>query len=479
MALFAIGFAQTADSKWNIGLHMTQTEYRGDLGNGFFDFDDFDPGVMLNVGYYLSPTFDLNARFGYAEVDYTDENGTYGVGNGGYADLLNSPRSWGFDGNLWNASLNLKLKFNNGWFFSEDAIVGPFINGGVGMTYMDVDHQRIYGQSKEYSNLALNYGGGFNIRLGERLNMVLEANVINPTTDVYDGVDVSSAPGWEGADKSDDRFLQYSVGFTYNLGAKQDSDGDGVADRKDKCPNTPIGVAVDEDGCPIDTDGDGVPDYMDKCPKEPGTINGCPDIDGDGIIDSEDKCPKVAGLKELQGCPDSDDDKDGVLNLQDKCPNTPVGVEVDKDGCPIDTDGDGIADYLDKCPNEAGPAKTQGCPVQDQLNEFAKQIYFNFDKATLKTESFIVLDKVVELIKPHSDQDFKIIVKGHTDSKGNDAYNQKLSERRAASVRDYLVKKGIDASKIRSIGYGETQPIATNDTAEGRAQNRRTEIVVE
>ncbi len=309
------------------------------------------------------------------------------------------------------------------------------------------------------------------------LEVALEAGIYNPMTDVYDGIDRGTVT-WNGAGDSDDEFLQYSLGLSLNLGSKVDTDGDGVADRKDKCPDTPVGVAVDENGCPLDTDGDGVADYLDKCPAVAGTVNGCPDTDGDGVIDLKDKCPEVAGLKELQGCPDGDDDKDGVFNLKDKCPNTPVGVKVDAKGCPVDTDGDGIADYLDKCPKEAGPAKTQGCPVQEKLNKFAKQIYFNFNKSSLKPESFVVLDQVVDLLKENAGT-YKVAIKGYTDSMGSDAYNLRLSDKRAAVVKDYLVKKGIPADKLSSRGYGESNPIATNETAEGRAQNRRTEIVVE
>ncbi|PVX51071.1 thrombospondin type 3 repeat-containing protein [Balneicella halophila] len=474
-------FAQTEDNKWNIGLHLTQTEYQGDLGNGFLKFDDFDPGVMLNVGYYLSPTFDLNARFGYAQVDYTDDNGTYGVGNGGYADLLGSNRSWGFDGDFMNASLNLKMKLNNGWLFREDAVVGPFINGGVGMTYMDVDHKRIYGQSKTYSNMALNYGGGFNFRLGERFNMVLEANVINPMTDVYDGVDAGTAPGWtadmndKGGDagESDDMFLQYSVGFTYNLGKKKDADGDGVSDRKDKCPNTPAGVAVDEDGCPIDTDGDGVPDYLDKCPNEPGTVDGCPDRDGDGVADKDDDCPDVAGLAQLNGCPDTDGD--GVIDSKDECPDTPKGVKVDSKGCPVDTDGDGIPDYLDKCPNEAGVKENNGCPkVEEAPVYYDRVVHFNFNKWNIRRVDIETLNEVAA--KMMEDTTLTANISGHTDWIGTDPVNQRISELRARAVKKYLVKKGVDENRINTVGYGENSPVDTNETSEGRANNRRAEV---
>lgn len=479
LAIFSVLSAQTKDSRWAVGLHTNFTEYQGDLGNEFLSFEDIDPGIGLSLGYYLSPSFDLTAKVTYFDVDYTDTDGTYGRGNRGYADKVGTRYGdWGFNGDMWASALNLKFKLNNGWLFKEEAAISPFAIGGIGFTRIHSESTRDVQSSKTYSNMAFYYGGGLNLRLSDRWNMILEAGIYNPMTDVYDGIDKGTS-NWSGADNSNDQFLQYSLGVTYSLGKRVDSDGDGVFDKDDKCPNTPIGVAVDKAGCPIDTDGDGVADYLDKCPAEAGTVEGCPDKDGDGVIDKKDKCPDVAGLKELDGCPDADDDKDGVLNLSDKCPETPAGVQVDSKGCPVDTDGDGIADYLDKCPNEEGPEKTQGCPVQKQLNEFAKQIYFNFDKATVKSESLTVLDQVVEMLQKHADGAFTVTIDGHTDNRGSDVYNQKLSEKRAAAVKDYLISKGMPAEKLHSRGYGETRPIASNKTKEGRAQNRRTEIIVE
>ncbi len=480
VAITSVLFAQTKDHRWAVGLHATQTNYQGDLGNEFLRFNDIDPGVSLSLGYYLSPTFDITAKAGWGHVDYKDINGTYAKCRGGVADVMGTynKESWSFYGGLWNASANLKLKFNNGWLLKEDSFISPFLIGGLGFTRFQSVAVINHIHKGTYTNFALYYGAGLNVRLTERLNMVLEAGIYNPMTDVYDGVEEKTVPVWNGVKESNDEFLQYSIGFTYSLGKMKDADGDGVADKKDKCPNTPAGVAVDKDGCPIDTDGDGVADYLDKCPKVAGTIEGCPDTDKDGIIDSKDKCPKVAGLKELQGCPDGDDDKDGVANLKDKCPNTPKGVKVDAKGCPIDTDGDSVADYQDKCPKVAGSPKTQGCPVQEQLNAFAKDVYFNTNSATLKRESYAVLDQVVALLKKYNGN-YNIAIKGYTDSVGRDSYNLKLSEKRALAVKNYLVKKGVSASKLSSRGYGEANPIATNKTKEGRAKNRRTEIVVE
>ena len=195
-----------------------------------------------------------------------------------------------------------------------------------------------------------------------------------------------------------------------------DTDGDGVFDYMDKCPDTPAGVKVDETGCPLDTDGDGVYDYMDKCP------------------------------------------------------DTPKGVVVDKDGCPLDTDGDGVYDYLDKCPGTPVGAKVNadGCWVLEN------DVLFDFDKSVIKPVAIGVLDEVVQVLK--NMQGLKISLDGHTDGVGTAAYNMKLSERRAGAVKAYLIDKGIDAQRLSSTGYGMTKPVASNETDDGRALNRRVEI---
>ncbi len=226
-----------------------------------------------------------------------------------------------------------------------------------------------------------------------------------------------------------------------------DSDGDGVPDWADKCPNTPKGVKVDKAGCPLDSDGDGVPDYLDKCPATPKGV-------------------KV----DAAGCP-LDSDGDGVPDYLDKCPGTPKGVKVDAAGCPLDSDGDGVPDYLDKCPNTP-----KGVDVDSAGCWIAKGLRFDYDKAEIRPEFYPVLDKVVRVLEMNPTM--KIEVLGHTDSAGSQTYNLELSARRARAVKEYMVSKGIETTRIIAIGKGEMNPIATNDTPEGRAQNRRVEFNV-
>jgi outer membrane protein OmpA-like peptidoglycan-associated protein len=259
----------------------------------------------------------------------------------------------------------------------------------------------------------------------------------------------------------------------------KDEDKDGVSDKKDKCPGTPAGVAVDPNGCPLDKDGDGVPDYQDKCPDVKGVValQGCPDRDGDGVTDADDKCPDTPGKAELAGCPDADND--GVIDQNDKCPDTPAGVAVDANGCPLDKDGDGVPDYQDRCPDRAGPASNQGCPemkaeAKKVLNEATKYINFEFNKARLLPSSYPKLQELVRIMSEYPD--YSLSIAGHTDSKGADAYNLRLSYDRAASARTYMLSQGVPAERIQSRGYGETKPIANNTTAAGQAQNRRVDF---
>ncbi len=287
-----------------------------------------------------------------------------------------------------------------------------------------------------------------------------------------------------------------------------DTDGDGISDNADKCPNTP-GIAALM-GCP-DADGDGVTDADDKCPYAAGVpaLMGCPDSDMDGIADADDKCPTVKGLAALMGCPDSDGD--GVSDPNDKCPNEagpkdnggcPVKVvEADRDmdgvadkddacpdakgeakwrGCP-DTDGDGVGDNMDKCPREAGPASNSGCPeikVEDKerINFAIKNIRFKTGSNILTTESNAILDELAGILARYPG--YNVSIAGHTDSDGDAAANQKLSEARAKACYDYLLTRGIDARRMGHAGYGETQPIADNKTPEGKQLNRRVEFTL-
>lgn len=257
----------------------------------------------------------------------------------------------------------------------------------------------------------------------------------------------------------------------------RDKDGDGLKDDIDGCPETP--GPIENNGCPWeDNDGDGILDKDDTCPMEAGPIenNGCPwkDSDGDGVLDKDDDCPETPGKMEFNGCPDTDGD--GIIDGNDRCPNH-AGKPENK-GCP-DTDGDTLVDLDDECPNVAGPVSNRGCPevtkeVQKQLNDYAKTILFDTGKATIKPESVTVMVDIIQILNEYPNA--KFTVEGHTDSVGSSESNQKLSEARANSVRDFLINEGISGNRLTAIGFGEEKPIASNTTKLGRKQNRRVEI---
>jgi OmpA-OmpF porin, OOP family len=233
---------------------------------------------------------------------------------------------------------------------------------------------------------------------------------------------------------------------------------------------------------PVDTDKDGIIDSLDKCPTVPGLAkyDGCPvpDTDKDGLNDEEDKCPTVFGLARYQGCPIPDADKDGINDEEDKCP-TVAGL-ARYQGCPlVDTDKDGVPDEEDKCPDVPGTKENNGCPdikpeTVKRVDYAANNIYFATGKYVLLAKSFTGLKEVAQILKDNPQ--LKMSIDGHTDNVGTDASNQKLSENRAGAVKNYLIKQGIEESRLIVTGHGESEPIADNKTADGRQKNRRVEM---
>ena len=245
----------------------------------------------------------------------------------------------------------------------------------------------------------------------------------------------------------------------------------------------PVPVVVAPPPPPVipDTDGDGIFDNVDKCPTVAGLAkyDGCPipDTDKDGINDEQDKCPTVPGLAKYQGCPIPDTDKDGINDEEDKCPTVPGLAKYQ--GCPPpDRDGDGVIDEEDKCPDVAGPASNGGCPVLDNTTFDAKLVQFNTGTSVLTAAAMKELNDGAALLNDPKYSMLKVAIEGHTDNQGKAADNQKLSEKRAAAVKAYLVKKGVAADRLSTSGFGQTVPVADNKTAAGRASNRRVEFKV-
>jgi outer membrane protein OmpA-like peptidoglycan-associated protein len=275
-----------------------------------------------------------------------------------------------------------------------------------------------------------------------------------------------------------------------------DRDRDGIPDAADSCVEIPGEHNADpkQNGCPPDKDGDGVIDAKDACVAVAGIThadpnkNGCPpDKDGDGVADELDACVDVPGVASSEplrnGCP-PDRDRDGVPDAGDACPDT-MGQKSDdpkKNGCPPDADGDGVPDITDACPSDRGmrqdDPKKNGCPavvVQKNQVVILQQVQFDTDQATIKPVSDGILDEVARVLTEHAELK-KLEVQGHTDDRGGRQHNMKLSDARAAAVREALIQRGVDAARLTAKGYGPTRPIAPNTNDAGREKNRRVEF---
>ena len=379
-------------------------------------------------------------------------------------------------------SMHARLTYNTGLGAGIGFILGAgYVNNWWYGMQMNSYFQNTNGTDGGPGGLiGLRFGAGGKVSIRLDLTGDYITSPINDTT--------SAITGGPTADNS-----RFDVGMDAMLSvafgghkAPKDSDKDGVVDKSDLCPNTPLGDAVDANGCslPKDSDGDGVTNDKDKCPNTPaGTkvdANGCPfgDADKDGVTDNLDKCPNtpMGATVDANGCP-SDQDADGVYNGIDKCPDTPPGVKVTATGCPVDTDGDGVADYLDKCPNTPAGMKVNvaGCPVLFEAGKSAMVltgVTFATNSAVLDPSSTEVLDKVANAVQ-YNPAGAKFEVAGYTDNTGSLAHNNKLSQQRADAVMNYLISKGVPASMLVAKGYGPKFPIDTNATADGRANNRR------
>ncbi len=465
--------AQTADKMWNIGLHGGASQYSGDLGKDFYRTDQPFYGFGgVSVSRYIGSHFDLNLLLTKGDIGHSSEEGYF------------------FSG-LSTGTLNFRFNITG-----TDAVVRPylFVGGGVLMFSVNPTSDK---SKIDYATPSA--GGGLNFRISESVMFQIQETFFFSSGDDKDGVNINS----------NDVFLEHSAGFTFNFGNKKDADGDGVADRKDKCIETPKGVMVDVNGCPIDKDGDGIADYLDACPADKGlaSLKGCPDRDADGLADKDDECPDTKGETTLKGCPDTD--LDGVADIHDKCADTKPKYKVDITGCPLDndndgvinedddcpdssgtpamggcpdSDGDGISDNKDRCPDSAGVIANKGCPEitkEDvkKITQIASKIFFETNSDKLKIASLTQLDELVIILKRY--EGANLIIEGHTDSQGKDEYNLNLSQRRTESVKKYLMANGIFESRLTAIGFGESKPIADNSTSTGRAKNRRVELKTE
>jgi OOP family OmpA-OmpF porin len=375
------------------------------------------PGAI--VGLKLDPNWALEGRIHYGQFDPRTGTG---------------PQT-----KLWHAEGNLA------YFLAPEERFSPYLTGGMGTVGVS--------GGLDGREFAWNAGFGFFYHFNEKVSLRLDGRNVTFRHPV-----VASSEWLE----SHEVFAGLSFGLGATRRSAADADHDGVADRLDRCPNTPRGAKVDADGCPIDSDGDGVWDGIDECPRTP------------------------AGARvDARGCP-KDSDGDGVYDGIDECPDTPRGCTVDAKGCEKDSDKDGVCDGVDRCPGTPAHTKVDkyGCTISSKEQELLQtgmirldNVYFDTAKSTIKPASYKVLDEVAGILNKYDD--LRIEVGGHTDARGAEAYNKTLSRARAKAVLDYLVSKhNLSASRFTAEGYGESKPIASNGTAAGMAKNRRVEFKV-
>ncbi|MDG1824407.1 MAG: OmpA family protein [Flavobacteriaceae bacterium] len=432
--------AQTALNPWQITLGANAVEFyeRGgieyQMGNDGIQFDN-----KINYSKYLS----------YLEVSrYLGRGISFQLGGTlNQVDRITSNPSENPD---------LYLSVDGGLAFSPSLNTGnfnPTLSLGLGYTSIN-----------DYDHITTNLGLGLTYMFDQSFGLTLKAKRKTFSRGVNDLI------GDEG--DSGDYVNQFLFGFSYAFG-NGDSDRDGVKDDVDACVNTP--GLPELNGCP-DDDGDGVRNKEDDCPDVPGlaALAGCPDMDGDTVADKYDSCPETPGIPALDGCPDADED--GVADKDDNCPEEFGPVE--NNGCPwSDRDGDGVFDKDDNCPDVPGTATNAGCPEYpiEGLDELS--VKFGSDSFEIDATIEEQLAEAFRIIEANSTA--KIIIQGHADSTGNDQINLPLSELRASQVLGYLIQAGISPDRLSIVGYGSSQPLGDNNTAEGRVQNRRVDFAVE
>ena len=440
-------FAQTTSNPWLIGVGAHGVNHAaagGQVGDVFSTaFGSSDNGQLYNLNNFtitpplskLTVARNINK---YMVLDWQTS-----VGN-----VDNKRIGMGKEFFLMTG-LGLQFKFNGLW--NEESWFDPYLRvganymrhdySGVAFPLTDINGQYYAGFSegmastqRRKDHFTVSTGLGSNFWLTKNFGLGIQGDYVSTPIDKSDVAN----------------FWQASASLLFRFG-NNDRDKDGILDKDDRCPDTP-GLAEFK-GCP-DTDGDGVPDIDDQCPDVAGPVEnqGCPwpDTDGDGVVDKDDACPTVAGPAENQGCPWPD------------------------------TDGDGILDKDDACPTVFGLKEYNGCPkpqtvIADEATGALKGIFFDFNKATIRTESSSKLDMASEIIKNSNGGTF--LLTGETDKKGSDVYNLKLSRQRAAAVVNALEARGVSSNQLKSKGVGEANAVVSETSTDAERMTDRKVVV--
>jgi outer membrane protein OmpA-like peptidoglycan-associated protein/opacity protein-like surface antigen len=442
LSLFsATAFSSTWDNAKGVGLSFSALKPR--MG----EKEQAAVGTMFggNLKYGISPHLILGLDAGYGSFRPV-------IAGSSYEPDENSP----FETSVIPVQLSVRVGP------SADSRIKPYMLFGAGVLLWDLkkNDESVYDQQTDF-----NYAMGLGIEWFMTQSLALDFLLRSST---YPGIDKDNV-GF-GQDINREK-IEGRISLNLYLDQNLDRDGDGIRDKDDAA----VLEAEDFDGF---QDLDGAPE---------------PDNDNDGVLDADDAAPLEPedkdGFQDLDGVPDPDNDGDGILDASDQAPNKAEDKDgfMDEDGVPDpDNDGDGILDASDKCPNEAetvnGYMDDDGCPDVKPVPALEKAgaalvlegVTFNTGSADLTDDSGIILDKVIVGLKDNPD--VFIEVRGYTDNVGREASNQQLSEKRAVSVRQYLIDQGISADRLTAVGYGEESPIASNDTPEGRGKNRRIEF---
>lgn len=380
-------------------------------------FDDGGPGLGGHLGLFFLPRLSIEGEASWNSREYlVPEGGVVGV-----------------------VPLRARLLYNHP--------VGAHTALLLGAGYTAYSFQKDLDDSESgvgvYGGVRLGVGGPFHIRLGvtgDFIGDAFNADVTGEESAMHWGFQagLSTILGRRGAPRAQEPAVQEAPvqepapvqeAPPVQAAPPADADGDGVPDTADRCANTPAGTRVDAAGCPVPQDAD----------------------------------------------------RDGVTDDADRCPGTPAGTLVDSSGCPVpqDADGDGVVNENDRCPDTSAGARVDasGCAIvfeAEQTTLVLEGVNFAVNRAVLTDSSHAILDRVAASLRDLPD--VRVEVGGHTDSTGGRALNQRLSQARAEAVRDYLISKGVAADRLEARGYGPDEPVATNRTAEGRAQNRRVEL---
>lgn len=383
-------------------------------GYTFFDEErniEDDPSIAAGLGYEFNRNFAAEVLYGGANLE---------PDNGATSE---------FDGRFTRLDVLYHFDDGDAW--------RPFLIGGGGNYDFSSD-------GSEFDETQWNLGAGLKHEISDSTDLRFDARGVYGTDNETKDVMLN---------------LGINMLFAGLVVPPEDSDGDGIYDDEDRCPDTPYGAKVDTNGCEIigDADNDGVKDDVDQCPNTP------------------------AGAQvDEKGCA-ADEDGDGIADVADKCPGTPAGTKVDETGCPADKDGDGVMNSADACPDTPAGAKVDARGCQLVLTETVSiklNVNFPSGSAIVPESEMTEVEKLATFLRQYPSA--SITVEGHTDSQGSDTINQVISEQRADAVRDAAIQRfGADPSRISAVGMGEAQPIADNNTAEGRRVNRRVVGVAE